>query len=205
MAQGIRRKNKNLILILGGARSGKSSFAIELAKRKGSKVTYLATADAIDPEMKRRIARHRRRRPSSWETIEVKRGLKVMGDRRWDKALLALKEAGNNSDLVIFDCLGVFVSNLLENNNIPSEIVDWRREKEIERKIKELIKTIKKLKCPIIVVSNEVGQGVVPPYPSGRSFRDLLGLANQMIAQEADEVYWMVAGIAVKIKCLPKL
>lgn len=178
----------NLILILGGARSGKSSFAVKLARQIASKVTYLATADAIDSEMKRRIAKHRRSRPSIWKTIEVK------GD-----AALALKKANNNSDLIIFDCLGIFVSNLLEGNDVSPE-VDRRIEKKAERQIKELIRTIKELKCKVIVVSNEVGQGVVPAYPLGRSFRDLLGMANQMVAKEANEVYLMVAGIAVRVK-----
>lgn len=180
----------NLILILGGARSGKSSYAIELAEKYRGKITYLATAEAVDPEMAERIKKHRKMRSSAWKTVEIKGDLSSV-----------LRRVENGSDLVILDCLSMLVSDLLENKMSPGkEMVDLAVEEEVRQEIISLINLIKKLKCKIVVVSNEVGQGVVPPYPLGRSFRDLLGMANQMIAQEADEVYWMVAGMPMEIK-----
>jgi adenosylcobinamide kinase/adenosylcobinamide-phosphate guanylyltransferase len=180
---------KKLILVTGGARSGKSTFAVNMAKAAGDKVTYIATAKVSDPEMSERINKHRNSRPKDWQTIEAENGI-----------VPAIEQANKNSDLIILDCLGAFVSSLLEREEISADIISPQIEERVEEGIGELIQILEEVKCEVIVVSNEVGQGLVPAYPLGRSFRDLLGLANQAMAERADEVYWMVAGIPVNIK-----
>lgn len=171
-----------LILILGGARSGKSSFAVAQAKKLSSGqsgVVYVATASALDEEMKRRIERHKKRRPASWKTIEERKDI--------SKILAKLGEAR----IVIIDCLTILISNLLLSG-----------EKEIAtlKKIKEFFRTLKKRNLTTLIVSNEVGMGIVPENRLGRSFRDIAGQTNQIVAKLADEVYLLEAGIPVKIK-----
>jgi adenosylcobinamide kinase/adenosylcobinamide-phosphate guanylyltransferase len=170
--------HRKLIFILGGARSGKSRYAVKLAKKFKKKTVFIATAPASDEEMKRRIKLHQRSRPKHWELIEEGKNI--------DCILSKLK-----NKVVLIDCLGLLVSNLLADN---------LKDKEIEKKIKRLINAIKKTSFTTILVSNEVGSGLVPINPLARRFRDILGIANQMIAKKADEVILMRAGIAMKIK-----
>lgn len=171
---------KKFIFILGGARSGKSSFAVELAKKLKKKVTFVATATAFDKEMSQRIKLHKVSRPKNWNLIEE---TKEVGS--------ILPKLENKYEVVLIDCLGLVVSNLL---------ADDLKDKEVEGKIKKLIDTILNVKLTTILVSNEVGQGIVPGNPLARRFRDLVGIANQMAAQKADEVIFMQAGIPMKIK-----
>jgi adenosylcobinamide kinase/adenosylcobinamide-phosphate guanylyltransferase len=171
---------KKLILILGGARSGKSSYAVELAKEFKKKVVFIATATSSDEEMAKRIALHRDSRPKQWELIEEGKDLVSI--------LPALKD---KYEVVLIDCLGLLVSNLL---------ADDLTDDEIEKRIKKLVEAILKIDITTIVVSNEVGSGIVPMNALARRFRDLLGLSNQMIAKEADEVIFMQVGIPVIIK-----
>ena len=181
-----------IIFILGGARSGKSTFAEKLAKDLGTKVTYIATASAGDEEMEERIARHRQNRPSSWNTIEAS-----------EQVDIAIREAGEDSEVIIVDCLTLLVTNELLKREFPenpslSEIEE--REKEILARISALIEQAERVDSYTLLISNEVGSGLVPPYPLGRVYRDLLGKVNQLVAQSADQVYLLVAGIPLEIK-----
>ncbi len=171
---------KKLILVLGGARSGKSSYAVELAKEFKKKVVFIATATSSDEEMAKRIALHRNSRPKQWKLVEEGRDISAI--------LPALKD---RYEVVLIDCLGLLVSNLL---------ADDLTDDEIEKRIKKLVEAILKIDVTTIVVSNEVGSGIVPMNALARRFRDLLGLSNQMIAKKADEVIFMRAGIPVRIK-----
>jgi len=171
-----------LILILGGARSGKSTFAVTMAKKLSFNrpgVAYVATASPLDEEMKKRIEKHRKSRPPSWKTIEEKRDL--------SKILPKLRKVNT----VIIDCLTLLISNLLLSGD---------REVVILRRIKEFFGTLKKRNFTTLIVSNEVGMGIVPDSSLGRSFRDIVGQANQIIGGLADEVYLLEAGIPIKIK-----
>ena len=171
-----------LILILGGARSGKSSFAVAQAKKLSSRqsgVVYVATASALDEEMKRRIERHKKRRPSSWKTIEERKDI--------SKILAKLGKAS----IVIIDCLTILISNLL---------LSGEREIATLKKIKQFFRTLKRRNLTTLIVSNEVGMGIVPENRLGRTFRDIAGQTNQIVAKLADEVYLLEAGIPVKIK-----
>lgn len=171
-----------LILILGGARSGKSSFAVTQAKKLSSGqsgVVYVATAFALDEEMKKRIERHKKRRPASWKTIEERKDI--------SKILAKLGKAS----IVIVDCLTILISNLL---------LSGEKEAATLKKIKEFFRTLKKRNLTTLIVSNEVGMGVVPENRLGRNFRDIAGQTNQVVAKLADEVYLLEAGIPVKIK-----
>jgi adenosylcobinamide kinase/adenosylcobinamide-phosphate guanylyltransferase len=165
------------ILILGGARSGKSLFAQKLAPRYGEDVLFVATASARDEEMRERIEKHRKARPKGWRTLEVTTGV--------GKGL-----TGSKSGVVILDCITLLVSNLIEERT---------PEAKVKREIHELIRAIDDYST-FIIVSNEVGTGLVPTSKTGRDYRDLLGWANQQLAKRADEVYLMVAGIPLRIK-----
>ncbi|MBN2452985.1 MAG: bifunctional adenosylcobinamide kinase/adenosylcobinamide-phosphate guanylyltransferase [Candidatus Omnitrophica bacterium] len=170
-----------LIFVLGGARSGKSKYASEIAIKRGKKAVFIATAAALDDEMRKRIRLHRISRPKDWGLIEEPMNLK--------EAVLGLKSAYGTA---IIDCLGLWVSNML---------MAGMKDALIEKRSKELAAAMAKSKAGlIIVVSNEVGEGIVPGDALSRRFRDLLGLTNQVMASKADEVIMMHAGIPVKIK-----
>lgn len=171
---------KKLILILGGAKSRKSNYAVELAKKFRKKVAFIATAVPSDEEMKKRIELHKTSRPKQWKLIEEGKDISPI--------LPTLKD---KYEVVLIDCLGLLVSNFLASN---------LKDKEIERRIKKLVDTILKINLTAIIVSNEVGSGIVPMNALARRFRDLLGLSNQMIAKKADKVIFMQAGIPVIIK-----
>ena len=174
--------NKKLILILGGVRSGKSSYAQQLAGKMGKRVLFLATAEAGDEEMKRRIARHKSSRPESWRTVEEQ--IDLPG---------ALRKNTAHADAVIVDCVTVWLSNMLMHNEKLSE-------QEMIEGVDRLINSYEHGEASYIVVSGEVGMGIVPEHPLGRIFRDYLGLANQRLAGAADRVVLMVAGLPVDVK-----
>ena len=183
---------KELILILGGARSGKSAFAERLAAARAGEVLFVATATAGDEEMARRIAAHRAARPAGWRLLEAP---VAVADRLADDGILAGVET------VLLDCLTLLVSNLLLAHEASGG-------EEVTRRVDAEIDAL--LRCfdfdegaaSWLIVSNEVGLGLVPPYPLGRIFRDLLGRANQRLAARADRVYLMVAGLPLDIKAL---
>jgi adenosylcobinamide kinase/adenosylcobinamide-phosphate guanylyltransferase len=181
----------HLILILGGARSGKSTQAQRLAKAHGGQVLFIATAEGLDDEMRARIAAHRSERPPDWQTLEIPYNVAD-----------AFTRLSPPSDVVLLDCLTLLVSNLLLLEGDIDQPDMARADgfaHRLEAEIQALLEAIRGSRADWIVVSNEVGLGLVPPYPSGRLYRDLLGYANQRLAAQADEVYWMVAGIPVPI------
>ena len=172
---------KRSILVLGGCRSGKSSFALETAQRfKGDNKLFIATCIPSDDEMKQRVARHQRERSRSWKTIEAPVKLPE-----------AITEYSSSADVIIVDCLTLWVSNLLMNSD------DFRK---IEIQISLLTGAIEESHCPVVLVSNEVGQGIVPENKVARQFRDLVGQINQAVASCVDQVILSVAGIPVTIK-----
>lgn len=176
-----------ITFILGGARSGKSSYAQSLAEETGKSVTFLATAQALDEEMSARIQKHRAERPANWETLEV--SLDIASHIQRIK-----------SEVVILDCITLLISNLLMQF-VKDDLVDEAPFKvAVQKEVEELIVAIHRQKQDWIIISNEVGLGLVPPYQMGRVYRDWLGWANQRQAREADKVILMVAGIPTVIK-----
>ncbi|HKG47474.1 MAG TPA: bifunctional adenosylcobinamide kinase/adenosylcobinamide-phosphate guanylyltransferase [Pyrinomonadaceae bacterium] len=176
-------EESKLTVVLGGARTGKSGFALRLAKERASRVCFIATAQALDDDMTKRIARHRDERPAHWTTIEEPYQL--------HEALLQ----ASDSQLVIVDCLTLFVSNWLLRSEDEADC------EETIRKISEsFLTTLVSLQLTVICVSNEVGLGIVPETRLGRTFRDLLGRVNQQFAEAADEVYLLVAGLPLRLK-----
>lgn len=169
-----------LILVLGGARSGKSNYAMRLAKKLSKHVAFIATATPLDEEMKRRIKMHKASRPKHWKVIEESKNISSIFPKLSDKY-----------EVTIIDCMGLLISNLLANG---------LKDSEIEKNIKATIGAIQQSKVTTILVSNEVGMGIVPDNPLGRKFRDLLGLANQMAVKLADKVIFMQSGIPLDIK-----
>jgi len=178
---------RRLTLLLGGARGGKSAYALRLAyeseRVSGREVCYLATAQGLDEDMTARIARHRTERPAHWRTIEEPCQI--------DEALRQAHGAG----IVVVDCLTLFVSNWLMRYEDEHECEKFVR--SVTRNFLELARTREQT---IICVSNEVGLGVVPEARLGRTFRDLLGRVNQDFAAAADEVYLLVAGLPLQLK-----
>jgi adenosylcobinamide kinase / adenosylcobinamide-phosphate guanylyltransferase len=170
---------KEIILITGGARSGKSKYAEERARELGGRRVYVATAEAKDDEMSERIALHQKRRGTEWATIEEPVELPA--------ALLAQR---GRMDCALVDCLTLWLSNLLLR----------RDAKYAHEKCAELVDVLPQLDFHIVVVTNEVGWGIVPDNPLGRQFRDLAGWANQSVAAAANEVVLTVAGIPMIVK-----
>jgi adenosylcobinamide kinase / adenosylcobinamide-phosphate guanylyltransferase len=178
-----------ITFILGGARSGKSAFAEGLAK-KYKEIAYIATAEVKDDEMLERIRIHQTRRPSNWKTIE--------SPYHVDKSIMDIP---GNIDLICIDCITLYITNMLLKDEIITNRNYLKQKKEqIFAEIKKLSKVCRKSRADIIMVSNEIGLGIVPDNILSRLFRDIAGRTNQILADEADEVYFMVAGIAQKIK-----
>jgi adenosyl cobinamide kinase/adenosyl cobinamide phosphate guanylyltransferase len=172
---------KQLVLILGGARSGKSRYAQELAPQLGARVAYLATAEARDDEMQTRIANHRAERPADWQTLEAARAV---------GATLARAQA----DVIILDCLTLLVTNVMlaaEEADQPARVND---------EVVKLLAAYRAGNFSLVIVSNEVGMGIVPDNALARAYRDLLGAVNQHIARVADSVVLMVAGLPMRVK-----
>ncbi|MFH1382408.1 MAG: bifunctional adenosylcobinamide kinase/adenosylcobinamide-phosphate guanylyltransferase [Chloroflexota bacterium] len=179
-------------MLIGGARSGKSRYAQEMAEKSGQVVLFVATAEAGDEEMRHRIAKHRQVRPKTWRTLEATRNIGRQLRRKIGQA-----------QMVIIDCITLLVSNILtrytDETGEPTagaEVI----EQEVTTEIDGLIETMNSVDASFIIVTNEVGEGLVPPNAIGRLYRDLLGRANQMLARQADEVYLMVAGLPLKVK-----
>jgi len=168
-----------MTLVTGGARSGKSRFAQRLAAESGLPVVYLATASAGDPEMARRIEEHRRLRPTDWRTVEE--GKDILGTIKGLRA----------PHTVLVDCITLWISNLLE---------EGLGDEEILQRARHLADFLPSSGHRIIIVTNEVGWGIVPPSPLGRRFRDLAGTVNQILARASDEVFLMVSGLPLRIK-----
>ena len=174
----------SVTLVLGGVRSGKSRYAQQLAEQAG-RVVFVATAKASDSssddEMRRKIDRHREDRPKHWMTIEEPLELPRV-----------LTEHAADCDVIVVDCLTIFAANLMEAEGEDREA--------IESRVKSLCEALHHANCSVVLVSNEVGSGVVPAYAVGCRFRDLLGEINQSVARVADDVVLMVAGLPLALK-----
>ena len=182
-----------MILVTGGARSGKSTFAEETVKKFGENVLYIATSISFDDEMKDRIKKHKEQRPHEWETLEAFKDFDIV---------LPDRIVGKSAALI--DCITIMVTNIMLETDL-----NWTNinvddisniENEVKNEITKLIYTIKKSETPFVLVTNEVGMGIVPENKMARAFRDMAGRANQMLARASDEVYLCVSGIPVKIK-----
>jgi len=174
-----------LVLILGGARSGKSTMAERMA-RDGERVLFIATAEALDEAMQQRIAAHRRHRPEHWDTLEEP--IRVTG---------AVRPLIDRYDTFVLDCLTLWVSNLLLQDDEASDA-----DGAVLDTVGRLLDLIDATGGTWILVSNEVGQGIVPASSLGREYRDMLGRVNQLVASRADKAYLMVAGLALELKSL---
>jgi adenosylcobinamide kinase / adenosylcobinamide-phosphate guanylyltransferase len=171
---------KAITLVLGGVRSGKSRFAETLAGSISS-VAFVATAQPSDDEMHLKIQRHQAERPKQWRTIEEPLDL--------DQVLV---EEGPKHRILVVDCLTLYAANLLD--------AERGNPAAIEERLQRLYAALRSTPCSLALVSNEVGSGVVPPYPEGRRYRDLLGEINQKVASIADNVLLMIAGLPLVLK-----
>ena len=171
---------KKFVLITGGVRSGKTSFSEELAKRAGKEYVYIATTVPLDKEMKERVRKHKSTRSKIWKVVEEPMDV-----------IRVLKREDKKGKVILLDCLTLLITNWL-----------MKRYKEtiIEKKIKEIADFGRDSKASLIIVSNEVGMGIVPKNKLARSFRDIQGLCNQILAKSAKEVYFMAAGMPVRLK-----
>ena len=179
--------NNELILILGGARSGKSSYAQTLASQIGGSVLYIATGTAGDEEMASRIAAHRAHRPADWQTLEAPY-----------KVASAIQSGNYRPGVVLLDCLTLLASNLISLQTEP--VNETAFQTALDAELDELLSEWQDGTASWIIVSNEVGLGLVPPYPLGRVYRDALGKANQRLAAAATKVIFMVAGLPMAVK-----
>jgi adenosylcobinamide kinase/adenosylcobinamide-phosphate guanylyltransferase len=170
-------------LLLGGVRSGKSRYAVEQAQAIGGSAAVVATARALDGDMAARIARHRAERPARWATIEEPHDVPA-----------ACRRVARSHDVVVVDCITVWVANLMERGDDDALVLAVAD---------DLAKLLGERLVSVILVSNEVGQGVHPPTELGRRFRDLLGLVNQRLAAVADRVTLMVAALPLTVKDTP--
>ena len=176
-----------IVLVTGGARSGKSRFAEQYAAKYGKKIAYIATAQIYDDEMAHRVKLHQARRPAEWRTFEAP-----------FEAEKVLEEAGRTYDMILFDCLTIYLSNLI--CSLPN-LEDFDRNYRLVREnIDRLIAQAKANAGAVVFVTNEVGAGIVPEHHLSREYRDLAGIANQLMARVADEVYLVVCGLPVNVK-----
>ena len=176
-----------IILVTGGARSGKSSFAEKLALKIGNgRAAYIATAQIFDDEMSYRVKLHKERRGTNWQTFEAP----FNADEK-------IPEAAKIFDAILFDCVTLYVSNFLCAADVDDEKFLYDNPRGL---IQKLIDAAKNSDATTIFVTNEVGSGIVPENKLARRFRDLAGLANQMLASEAEKVFLTVAGLAVDVK-----
>lgn len=190
-----------IYLILGGARSGKSSYGEKLASSIPGKIAYLATAKITDREMEKRIAAHRKRRPEEWTTFEL--GDNSLEKKDIEKIIQDIDR--QNCSTVLIDCITNMLFRLLDDYKLDQlETISNKLETEIEKKVLEFFKffidLIRSTGLNVIIISNEIGMGVVPAFPLGRIFRDLMGMINKDMAAGSDEVYFFIAGLKQRLK-----
>lgn len=193
--------NKKIIFITGGARSGKSSFALREAEKLKGKKAYIATAEALDEDMRERIEKHKLGRGKEWTTFEEP--IKIAG---------LISKIDGEYDVILLDCLTLWLSNLLtRKQHAEDRAQNAEHRTQSEEEIEQFIDALKLFKkssvcglnselCALFIVSNEVGMGIVPENKLARQFRDLAGMLNQKIAGIADEVYILVSGIPLQVK-----
>ncbi|WP_319371080.1 bifunctional adenosylcobinamide kinase/adenosylcobinamide-phosphate guanylyltransferase [uncultured Ilyobacter sp.] len=183
-----------IIYVTGGARSGKSSFAENHVAESKLKRVYLATSIPFDDEMKLRVEKHKEQRGEKWLTIEAYKNLYEI-----------LQDKVNDEKIILLDCLTVMVTNLM----IMEKEWDWDTikkeelhsiEKRIQDEIKGIFDFVEERDLELVIVSNELGMGLVPPYALGRHFRDIAGRTNQIVAERADEAYLVVSGLPMRLK-----
>ena len=165
-----------VILVGGGARSGKSRYALELARKRGPRLLFLATAEPLDHEMEARIARHRAERAPEFTTIE-------------EPLEIGAAIARADADAIVVDCLTLWLSNVMLSFG-----------RDVDHDTEKLIEAAQQSKAAVVLITNEVGCGIVPESTLGRDFRDRTGILNQRAASVAEEVYWMVFGQALRVK-----
>jgi adenosylcobinamide kinase/adenosylcobinamide-phosphate guanylyltransferase len=175
-----RESEKEVLLVTGGCRSGKSRYAQEWAEGRASKRLFLATARVTDEEMAERIRRHQEVRGEGWITVEEPIGVAA-----------AIREHGAAVQVILMDCVTIWLSNLL---------LEGLPDREILEQVGELQMTLARTICSVAMVTNEVGWGIVPDHPLGRRFRDLAGMVNQKLGHEADRVVLMAAGLPLILK-----
>jgi adenosylcobinamide kinase / adenosylcobinamide-phosphate guanylyltransferase len=169
-----------IIFITGGARSGKSSYALQLEENSRKKKIFMATCIPHDREMKQRVSQHKKNRTLSWKTVEA-----------GEQLLACLKQHAADDRFILIDCLTLYISYLL---------VQGQDKEAIRARVKKLCFVARRAKAVVCIVSNEVGMGLVPENKLGRDFRDLAGFCNQIVAEAADEAYFLVSGIALRLK-----
>lgn len=183
----------NIILVTGGARSGKSSFAESLCIKQNNKTAYIATSVAFDDEMKNRVKKHQESRPKSWKTYEIYKDIYSI-----------VEELNKNHDTVIMDCVTLMVNNLMFTHGIEVDEATSEELNELENYIREqitkLLEAVKKTNLYFVIVTNEIGMGIVPENKLSRIYGDFVGRANQLIASCSNEVYFVVSGIPMKVK-----
>lgn len=170
---------RRVVLVGGGARSGKSTFALVRARELGARRLFVATARRYDDEMSERIARHQAERGADFDTVEE------------PLAVADVLLGARDHDVAVVDCLTLWLSNLL---------LDGLRVEEIERRVEELAAALARAPCHVVLVTNEVGMGLHPDTPLGRAFRDLAGRAHQRLALASDEIHLAVLGLLVRLK-----
>jgi adenosylcobinamide kinase/adenosylcobinamide-phosphate guanylyltransferase len=170
-----------IIFVIGGCRSGKSTYAMKTAEKvPAEQKIFIATCVPQDDEMKQRVARHQKERSQNWVTVEAPLDLPQ-----------AILQNSRKGDVILVDCLTLWVSNLL---------METGNEINIEDRTSQLIEALEKAASPIVLVSNEVGTGIVPENKLARQYRDIIGLVNQAVAKTAGKVIWMIASIPVTVK-----
>ena len=175
-----------LTLVYGGARSGKSSYAVSRAQ---GRVCYIATAQAGDEEMRRRIEKHRRERPADWKTVETLLDIDT-----------SISKSQGEADTVLVDCMSLYLSNVMARYDLDSPVGQDRCAEELNGRLEKIICAAREFGKEVIFVSNETGQGIVPDNPIGRFYRDLSGIMNQTLAEFCDYVVKVEVGIPITIK-----
>ena len=184
---------RQLILVTGGARSGKSQFAEKLCRARNNETAYIATSIPFDDELKDRVKKHKEMRPKTWKTYEV-----------YEDVYKAIPEIAEHYQTVILDCVTLMVNNLMFKENLDYDAMTPEEVNVLEAQIKEqfikLIEAIQKTDLYFVVVTNEIGLSPVSGNKLTRIYTDIIGRMNQLIAKSSDEVYFVVSGIPMKIK-----
>ncbi len=178
---------RHVTLILGGARSGKSAHAQKLAEESRKAVLFVATAEALDDEMAQRIRRHQQERPAHWRTLEAPRAVAEQ-----------IRKAAGTGELILLDCVTLLASNVIAP--LPEPYSSGAAEAALNAEIDALLALMDATDHEWLIISNEVGLGLVPDSPLGRVYRDALGRANQRLAAAADEVLFLAAGLPMRLK-----